>query len=189
MTPPKRGLDSKKTYSSSAPRLFCCCSANAADSPEIPPPMMAILFMRNSSRFPRGPQSRVHDLGEREDQEWRGVQRLCPRHAQVFFFGKPLEDDVNVVEDLDVITEKTNRLDENSGIPAALEIKNRCFDGRAQPCASGHSLALKSEPPVQSFEPSRGCDQFGSLTSLALIRIAFQDSALRNAVCGEDDGH
>src|SRR5260370_22818674 len=188
MTPPERWLDSKRAYSSRAPRLLCCSSANAAESPERPAPMMTILFIRNSSRFPRGPQSRVHDLVERGDQERGGVQRLCPPHAQPFFFGKPLEDDVNVVENFDVITKKTNGLDEDSPIPAALEIKNRGFDGRAQPCASRHSLALKSESPVRSFESSRGCDQFGSLAGLVFIRIALQDRALRNAVRGEEYG-
>src|SRR5207253_4859468 len=127
---------------------------------------------------------RMHDLGERGDQERGCVQRLCPPQPQPFFFGEPLEDEVNVVENFDVITKKTNVLDEDSGIPAALEIKNRGFDGGAQPCASGHSLALKSEPPVRSFEPSRGCDAFGSLTGLVFIRIALQDRSLRNAVCG-----
>src|ERR1035441_5082133 len=44
-TPPRRGLDSNKTYSTSVPDWRFSSIVNAAERPEIPPPMMAMRFM------------------------------------------------------------------------------------------------------------------------------------------------
>ena len=84
------------------------------------------------------------------------IQRFCSPQAHSFTIGELFEDDVNVIKHFDVIAEKPNWLHEDAPISAALELKNGGFDSCAEPRASGHSLALKSEPPVGRFERSFG---------------------------------
>src|SRR6266700_3810401 len=187
-TPPKLGPDSSNTYSSCAPCFLRCSSLKAADSPEIPPPMIATLFMRDLSHLPGGAQARIGNRFQCGSQKRGIVERFCSPQVYSFTFCELFEDDINVVKHFYVIAKKPDGLDKNATMSASLEIKNGRFDGWPQPRTSRHSLALKSESPVRSFNPCCSRDQFRRLARLLFIRIALEDGALRNTMRGENYG-
>ena len=51
-TPPRRGVDSNRVYSTAAPERRCSSRAKAAASPEMPPPMMAMRVMIERKNAP-----------------------------------------------------------------------------------------------------------------------------------------
>src|SRR5437868_11933658 len=118
ITPPKRLLDSNRTYSTTELRNFS--KANAAESPDIPPPTIATLFMRRSPRLQRRSQSCSREFCQCRDQKRRIIQRLRTPQPHIFFFSELPEQNVDVVKHLDVIAQKTDRLHEHFGMPASL---------------------------------------------------------------------
>src|SRR5438034_1523648 len=150
-TPPKLGPDSSNTYSNCAPCLLRCSNLKAADRPEIPPPMMAILFMPGLVCLACGAQAGIGNRFQCGNQKRRIVQRFCPPKLHAFTFCELFEDDINIVKDLDVIAEESDRLHENCAMAAAFKFNDGRLHSWPQPRTSRHPLALKSESPVRSF--------------------------------------
>src|SRR6266550_753456 len=70
---------------------------------------------------------------------------------------------------------------------SSLQTQNRLFDGGSEPGSARHALALEGEGPVVRGKTCGLRNQCSGLACLCLVRIAFGDGTLRNAVSCEDD--
>src|SRR5438045_1628681 len=104
--------------------------------------------------------------------------------------GKLPEADINVVQHLDMVADKPNRLVKNPGVAFLLHLQDRVLDGGTEPGSARHPLALKSEGPVAAAQRRHfHGDHFSSLFRLLLIGIASLDGARGDAMGREDNGH
>ena len=77
-TPPRRELLSNSVYSSGTPAARFCSRAKAAESPEMPPPIMAMRFMK-SRATPAKPE-----LAESPNEAEREAEGMLVLQSQAF---------------------------------------------------------------------------------------------------------
>jgi len=107
------------------------------------------------------------------------------------------EGDVDVVEDLDVVTEEADGLEDECGVAFGADGGEGVFDGGADPGAPGDALALEGEEPfLKMGELARGGgeDEGGGAPGLDGVGVgggvgfAGLDGAAWDGVGGEEDG-
>ena len=86
-------------------------------------------------------------IGDRCREQGRSVQRFRADAVPYRFCSELAKADVDVVKNLDVVAQESNRLTRLAhGLIA--QRSQRVFDCRADPWAAGHALALKGKKPV-----------------------------------------
>src|ERR1035437_7063083 len=214
--PPRRFEASNSTASMGAPSRAWRAISYAAVRPAMPPPIMAMRFIaarvqgtgnREQSSSCRS-QLALDDGSQGGREQRRVVEAFGTVEAQAERAGGLSERDVDVVEDLDVVAEKTDGLQDDSRVAFVANCLQRVLDRGADPRASGDSLALEGEEPSgQRGKPARGGreDELGGVLGLDRVRIgrglhwrsgpragdagfAGHDRPARNRVRGEEDG-
>src|SRR6478672_4155345 len=125
ITPPKCWPASNTTYSTEAPADFCFWSEYAAESPAVPPPMTAILFVMSVGGWNNC--AGLDDLCQRRGEQRRVVQRPRAPQAHSLRFCKFFEPHIDVVKDFDVIAKKPDRLNEDAIMARRFHIEDGLF--------------------------------------------------------------
>src|ERR1017187_3675148 len=214
--PPKRFAASNSTASMGAPSRAWRAISYAAVSPAMPPPIMAMRFItervqgtgnREQSSSCRS-QLALDDGSQGGREQRRVVEAFGTVEAQAERAGGLSERDVDVVEDLDVVAEKADGLQDDSGVAFVANRLQRVLNRGADPRASGDSLALEGEEPRgRRGKPARGGrkDERGGALGLDRVRIgsdlhwrsrpragdagfAGHNRPARNRVRGKEDG-
>jgi hypothetical protein len=87
-------------------------------------------------------------VGEGADEGGRAIEAFGSPELEAEVGGGLAEGDVDVVEDLDVVAEKADRLHDHADVTFGLEGFEGVFDGGADPGGTGDALALEGEDPV-----------------------------------------
>jgi len=82
------------------------------------------------------------------DQQWRIVETLRANEGKVQATGRLLKSNIDVVQDLNMITKKADWLNHNSVIAVMLQTCQSVFDRGAKPGSAAHSLTLKTEVTI-----------------------------------------
>src|SRR6185437_6942738 len=88
-------------------------------------------------------QARSSDIGDGLQQSGRSVQRLGAPQAHPQLCRKFTENNVDVVQNFNVIAEKTDGLNQYTTVALCFELSNGVLNRRTKPRTSRHSLALK----------------------------------------------
>src|SRR4051794_19647219 len=117
----------------------------------MPPPMIATFIREPSWLLPSctgclQPGARHRNHGCREFRRVIERLRAIKRHAPGS--GVVLKSDIDVIQDLHVIADKTYGLHEDGFMSFGGESVNGTLDGGADPSAARHSLTLETELPL-----------------------------------------
>src|ERR1700687_3234943 len=127
--------------------------------------------MSTSQRVFR-PAAVQSEIFQRIDQQWRIVEALRANEGKVQATGRLLKCNIDVVQDLNMITKKADWLNHNSVITVMLEARQRVFARGAKPGSAAHSLTLETEVTVALTYtiPQFGCDKLRGQLAVVGIR-------------------
>src|SRR5580704_5647351 len=157
--------------------------------------MIAIRFMRYyeilsaldaiARHRTHGSQASFRQISYRVYVERRIVQRFRAIELYAACFRIVAKQYIDIVKNLDMITDKADWLNKHASLPGLLKAGNRILHCGTKPFATRHALALKRELPRTDLGDTPG-NQLRRLASLRFVGITFGNGTLGDTVCGKN---